>query len=99
MTVEGEWLNGVPNGVCIVESDKLRGIVTFTNGKAAGGPIWYEDKTRGGVRVSVEFSGQEGKPQGIQRVYGNDKAVGNVDSMMMKMDTPGWMKQIEYSTS
>ena len=53
--MEGEWLNGLPNGVCIVESEKLRGIVTFTNGKAAGGPMWYEDKVRG-VRVSLEYS-------------------------------------------
>lgn len=59
--MEGEWLNGLPNGVCIVESEKLRGIVTFTNGKAAGGPMWYEDKVRG-VRVSLEYSDLEGKP-------------------------------------
>ena len=37
-TVEGEWLNGVPHGVCIVDSEYLRGIVTFTHGKMHGGP-------------------------------------------------------------
>jgi hypothetical protein len=25
-TVEGEWLNGVPHGVCIIESKDRRGI-------------------------------------------------------------------------
>ena len=31
-TVEGEWLNGVPHGVCIIDSEKYRGIYTFTHG-------------------------------------------------------------------
>jgi hypothetical protein len=94
-TVEGEWLKGLPNGVCIVESDRLRGVVTFTRGKAAGGPIWYEDKASG-VRVSVEYSGgEEGKARGIKRVYENDKAMAKIDNTGMRMETPGWMKQIE----
>ena len=25
-TVEGEWLNGVPHGVCIIESVNIRGV-------------------------------------------------------------------------
>jgi hypothetical protein len=40
ITVEGEWLNGVPHGVCIVESDYARGVITFTHGKTHGGPTW-----------------------------------------------------------
>ena len=36
-TVEGEWLNGVPHGVCIVESEYVRGVTTFTHGKERGG--------------------------------------------------------------
>ena len=38
MTVEGEWLDGVPHGVCIIETYKLRGIITLTNGIMSGGP-------------------------------------------------------------
>ena len=37
-TVEGEWLNGKPHGVCIVDRKKTRGVVTFTKGKRHGGP-------------------------------------------------------------
>ena len=37
-TVEGEWLDGVPHGVCIAENDKARGVMTFTNGIRTGGP-------------------------------------------------------------
>jgi hypothetical protein len=37
-TVEGEWLNGVPHGVCIIDSASLRGLYTFTFGKLHGGP-------------------------------------------------------------
>jgi hypothetical protein len=37
-TVEGEWLNGVPHGVCIVDSKDYRGVTTFTHGKEHGGP-------------------------------------------------------------
>ena len=31
-TVEGEWLDGVPNGICIFDAEKNRGIITFTKG-------------------------------------------------------------------
>jgi hypothetical protein len=36
MTVEGEWLNGVPHGVCIVDSENFRGITTFSSGIEQG---------------------------------------------------------------
>ena len=46
-TVEGEWLNGVPHGVCIIDSKYRRGVYTFTHGKPEGGPAWWEDKDNG----------------------------------------------------
>ncbi len=46
-TVEGEWLNGVPHGVCIVDGEYERGVFTFTNGKGEGGPWWIEFKDTG----------------------------------------------------
>ena len=42
--MEGEWLDGVPHGVCNVENNKGRGIITFTNGIMSGGPEWFESK-------------------------------------------------------
>jgi hypothetical protein len=39
-TVEGEWLNGVPHGVCIIDREDRRGVCTFTHGKPYGGPGW-----------------------------------------------------------
>jgi hypothetical protein len=45
--VEGEWLNGVPHGICIVEDKERRGIMTFTHGKLNGGPSWLEYKDTG----------------------------------------------------
>jgi hypothetical protein len=53
-TVEGEWLNGVPHGVCITDTEDRRGVYTFTNGKPHGGPIWFEDKGTG-ERISIEY--------------------------------------------
>jgi hypothetical protein len=47
ITVEGEWLNGVPHGICIVENERTRGIMTFTHGKPNGGPAWFEFKENG----------------------------------------------------
>jgi hypothetical protein len=35
-TVEGEWLNGVPHGICIVESEYERGVYTLKHGKIHG---------------------------------------------------------------
>jgi hypothetical protein len=46
-TVEGEWLNGVPHGVCIIETEDRRGVYTFTQGKTIGGPAWWEMKQDG----------------------------------------------------
>ncbi len=40
-TIEGEWIDGVPNGICIYENKYARGIITFTRGKKHGGPSWY----------------------------------------------------------
>ncbi len=46
-TVEGEWLNGVPHGVCIVDSEYYRGVFSFTHGQRHGGPSWLEIKDTG----------------------------------------------------
>ncbi len=46
-TVEGEWLNGVPHGVCIIETEYKRGVYTFTYGKPEKGPAWWENKENG----------------------------------------------------
>ena len=62
-TVEGEWLNGVPHGVCIVENEDFRGVVTFTHGMHTGGPQWIEMKQTG-VRMSMEYI-DNGKTKGI----------------------------------
>ena len=67
-TVEGEWLNGVPHGVCIVDSEYTRGVITFTHGKWQGGPQWYEEKDTG-TRRSVEYVNNENKIRGLQRRY------------------------------
>ena len=41
-TVEGEWLNGKPHGICIVTNRKMRGIMTFTHGEPDG-PAWLDE--------------------------------------------------------
>ena len=41
-TVEGEWLNGKPHGICIIENEGARGVYTFAHGKPDGGPCWVE---------------------------------------------------------
>ena len=64
-TVEGEWLNGVPHGVCIIESKDRRGVNTFTHGKPDGGPAWWEDKDDG-RRHSWEYL-DNCEPKGIYR--------------------------------
>ncbi len=61
--MEGEWLNGVPHGVCIVDSEEARGVVTFTKGKMHGGPQWLEFKPNG-ARLSIEYN-NNGKASGI----------------------------------
>ncbi len=71
-TVEGEWWNGQPHGVCIVESDFARGVTTFTQGKEHGGPSWCQIR-ESGKRVSLEYL-HYGECQGIQRAYNEDKS-------------------------
>jgi hypothetical protein len=66
-TIEGEWLNGAPHGVCIIESKDIRGVYTLTHGKPQGGPVWWENKD-GGRRVSCEYY-HNGDIKGIHRVY------------------------------
>ena len=46
MMVEGEWLNGVPHGVCIIENEESKGIITFSQGKHCG-PQWFDSKVPG----------------------------------------------------
>jgi hypothetical protein len=69
-TVEGEWLNGVPHGVCIIEREDRRGVYTFTHGKLNGGPAWWEMK-QDGIRVSKEYR-DNGKCKGVYREYYSD---------------------------
>jgi len=52
-TVEGEWLNGVPHGICIIENELMRGIIVFNKGKINGAPGWMEFKENG-LRASFE---------------------------------------------
>lgn len=58
LTVEGEWLNGVPHGICIFEHKEYRGINTFNYGKVDGGPVWFEIK-ESGDRLSLEYGDSE----------------------------------------
>jgi hypothetical protein len=69
-SVEGEWLNGVPHGVCIIEREDRRGVYTFTHGKVNGGPCWWENK-KDGTRRSWEYS-DNGKRKGVSRVHYSD---------------------------
>ncbi len=64
-TVEGEWLNGVPHGVCIIDREDRRGVYTFTHGKLHGGPAWFEDKDDR-RRYSIEYF-DNGHGKGILR--------------------------------
>jgi hypothetical protein len=94
-TVEGEWLNGKPHGICIFENEKERGVMTFTHGKVDGGPCWLEKKGDG-TRVSCEYF-DEKDPKGLIRMYNNDKDTFNVTSTTNKQPAPGWLKQILYN--
>ena len=69
-TVEGEWLNGVPHGVCIVESEYERGVYTLKHGKIHGQPFWVEDK-EDGTRRSWEIN-DNGETKGVFREYYSD---------------------------
>ena len=70
ISVEGEWLNGKPHGVCIFEDKFNRGIATFTHGEKHGGPKWEEFKELG-IRWSYEYI-DNGKEKGVYRVYQSD---------------------------
>ncbi len=48
-TVEGEWLDGKPHGICIIEDNIERGIMTLTHGKLNGGPHWFVNKNDGKI--------------------------------------------------
>ncbi len=69
-TVEGEWLNGVPHGVCIFDYERKRGVITFTHGKIQGGPWWAEYKDSGS-RISVEDQHND-NVSGLKRFYSSD---------------------------
>jgi hypothetical protein len=69
-TVEGEWLNGVPHGVCIIETENFRGVHTFTHGNDHGGPGWREYKNDG-TRKSWEYE-SNGEVKGVYREYHSD---------------------------
>ena len=68
--MEGEWFNGVPHGVCIVDNDDIRGVFTFSHGKVHGGPNWVETK-EDGLRESTEYN-HYWEWKGIIRYYRND---------------------------
>ena len=91
-TVEGEWLNGKPHGICIYENEYSRGVMTFTHGKVDGGPCWNEIK-EDGTRESCEYFDEE-DPKGLGREYNNDKDTFNVTSTTNKQPAPGWLKLI-----
>ena len=65
-TVEGEWLHDVPHGVCLVENENTKGIMTFTYGMMHGGPMWLEYK---GVFIESYEYVDDGKCKGTQRRY------------------------------
>ena len=70
-TIEGEWLNGKPHGICIFEDEDSRGVMIFENGNPFGKPGWVETK-KDGKRYSYEYFDDK-NPKGISRVYYNDK--------------------------
>ncbi len=78
-SVEGEWLNGLPHGVCIVDNEYYRGVFTFTNGKWLGGPWWMEYKDTG-FRESVEYFNNENKSRGLRRRYFPQNFMSNISS-------------------
>lgn len=88
-SVEGEWLNGVPHGVCIIETNDKRGVFTFTHGKPHGGPEWWEEK-EDGTRVSWEYCDND-KSQGVYREYYCDVQKCYVSSHSHQSATPGWL--------
>jgi hypothetical protein len=94
-TVEGEWLNGKPHGICIYENEYSRGVMTITHGNPDGGPCWVEKK-EDGTRASNEYFYQK-NAKGLIRMYNNDKDTFNVTSTTNKQPAPGWLKAIAYN--
>jgi hypothetical protein len=89
--VEGEWLNGVPHGICIVENEEGRGIAVFNHGKPDGAPGWIELKDNG-ERISFEYADEN--PRGVFRMYNSDKEEFNITSTTEKKLAPGWLNSI-----
>ncbi len=91
--MEGEWLNGLPHGICIIEDQEGRGVTTFVHGKI-NGPSWVELK-EDGTRTSFEYMNEyDGEPKGFFRGYASDKSTSHVDSTTNQIPTPGWMQRI-----
>lgn len=94
LIVEGEWLNGVPHGLCIVEGDSLRGIIAFTKGRYDGQPMWVEDK---GDRTRISYQYFDPiQAKGLMRFYKNDsnEPRSHQTSTTQKIPTPGWLHKI-----
>jgi hypothetical protein len=91
-TVEGEWLNGVPHGICIVQNEEARGIMTFIHGKVNGGPTWLEFKENGERKSYQNDYGMSYK--GLFRNYTSDKDTGKIRSTANEQPTPGWLYYI-----
>ncbi len=87
--MEGEWLNGVPHGICIVESEGVRGVTILNNGKPNNLPAWLEFKENGS-RASSQYS-DEINPKGFIRFYNSDKDTYNIRSTSEKQLVPGWL--------
>ncbi len=90
ITVDGEWLNGLPHGICIVENHEVRGVFTFVHGKPIG-PQWAETK-EDGIRHSFEYATGDDDPPGFHRVYASDKSKNHVNSTTHQIPTPGWIQ-------
>ena len=92
-TIEGEWLNGRPHGICIVDNEIIRGVMSFNHGKVEG-VQWFERKIDG-TRQSFEYiNGENHSYQGSLRRYNNDKSTSNTANATEKVATPGWLNHI-----
>jgi hypothetical protein len=87
--VEGPWVDGKPHGLCIVETERYRGVGTFTHGQLHGGPCWKQ-AIRGEWRGTYE-SMRHGWPVGIRREYRSDEYSCIVNDKKNNTLTPGWM--------
>ena len=80
--VEGEWLNGVPHGICIVEDHQARGVLVFTHGNPKGAPGWIENKAEEAI-LSFEKGNEPGN-RGIIRMYENLKNTDDDENKTIK---------------